>query len=194
MPVFQRKYTIEIDVNVMGSEERHRNWTEEWSPGQRGRAQLLTTFGQIYDRVITLPAEGWEVTEADDRTTIDIMENSPWPRLIETTWKNKRRESTSRITRRRSTWRRTRGFSTWRRIRGRGESYTMQCQCHVMLFKIVIEYYVCDCPWTKSFIREKKISIESENRRLKQMCVCSVLFVWWGERGWLWFVAWCDDV
>ena len=51
-------------------------------------------------------------------------------------------------------------------------------QCHVMLYKIVIEYYVCDCPWTKSFIREKKISIESENRRLMQMCVCSVLFVW----------------
>ena len=52
MPGFQRKYTIEIDVNVIGSEERHRNWTEEWRPGQRGRAQLLTTFGRLYEYVM----------------------------------------------------------------------------------------------------------------------------------------------
>ena len=52
MPGFQRKYAIEIDINVMGSEERHRNWTEEWRPGQRGRAQLLTTFGRLYEYVM----------------------------------------------------------------------------------------------------------------------------------------------
>ena len=60
-------------------------------------------------------------------------------------------------------------------IRGKESSI----QCHVMLYNLllIVKYYVCDCPWTKSFVRGKKISIESENR----MCVCSALCCLSGE-------------
>ena len=63
------------------------------------------------------------MTEADDGTSIDIMENSLSPRLIETTRKNKRRESTSRS---------TRGGSTWRRKVGQGGEESCVQSCHAL--------------------------------------------------------------
>ena len=41
------------------------------------------------------------------------------------------------------------------------------------------------------YTRKEDINRKWKNRRSKQMCVCSVLFVWWGDKGWLWFVEWC---
>ena len=57
MPGFQRKYAIEINDDVMGQQGEDRHLAEKRRPGQREGegtlAQLVTTFGRMYDRVIT---------------------------------------------------------------------------------------------------------------------------------------------